>query len=78
MPEVEVSVRASDEPMCERCWRRDGECAYHDYWPTWFICKRCVGHLLEMKVKPFVNILGDWIMFDNEMDWWKFVERMKP
>lgn len=53
---VEVVVVASKSPhlKCDRCWKHDEGCGVHDYWPTYTICPRCVGTLLEIKWPPYI------------------------
>jgi hypothetical protein len=53
---VKVRITAApcpDEP-CARCWRRTGDVGVHDYWPTWQVCERCAGVLLEISARPFI------------------------
>ena len=74
----EVSVRSIiDDPSyrkCQRCLRyvAKEEHGEHHYWPTYEICKRCVGVLLDIKWPPYImRSENDCYICENEIEWHK-------
>jgi isoleucyl-tRNA synthetase len=47
LPGLRVSVAASSDPKCERCWVHDPTVGHNEKHPT--ICKRCLMALAEME-----------------------------
>jgi hypothetical protein len=65
-----ISVR--DKPKCERCLRHVDDVGKHDYWPSYDLCPRCVGVLLEIKWPPYVLRPGtedDYYVCQDEAEW---------
>jgi hypothetical protein len=83
--EITITVRRAQGEKCERCWNFSIETGVHDYWPTWKICPRCVGTLLEMKVPPFIFRSGqpgdpdaDYYICADEKEWHDIMSGQKP
>lgn len=67
-----VAVKLAAGEKCQRCWNITQDVDVHMYWPTWRICKRCVGALLEMHTAPFIERSNDdYYICKDEKEWWE-------
>ena len=74
--ETVISVHKSEKLKCDRCWNHVDGTGVHDYWPTYTICPRCVGTLLEIKWPPYILRTGelglpdaDYYICKDEAEW---------
>lgn len=61
-------------PKCERCWHHHAEAGIHPLWPSYVLCPRCVGVLLEIKWPPYIlrpETENDCYICADEAEWYR-------